>query len=100
MPDIEVSFDGRNYSLVVEAGSEERVHAHVRTLEQYAERLQGEHGRIERTLLVLLASILALDDSRDGSAVETIAVMEETTVALREAAGRVSLLAERIGELT
>lgn len=98
MPDIEVSFDGRTYSLVVEPGSEERVHAHARTLEQYAKRLQEEHGRIERTLLILLASILALDDARDGSVGETIAVMDETTVALREAAGRVSLLAERISK--
>ena len=98
MPDIEVSFDGRTYSLVVEAGSEERVHAHVRTLEQYAGRLREEHGRIERTLLILLASILALDDAGDGSAFEAIAVMEETTIALREAAGRVSLLTERIGK--
>lgn len=96
MPEIEVSFDGRTYSLVVEEGSEDRVHSHVRTLEKYANRLQDEHGRIERSLLILLASIQALDDARDGTVGDTIAFIEETTIALREAAGRISLVADRM----
>ena len=98
MPDVEVAFDGRTYSLVVDHGSEERVHAHVRTLEKYALRLQDEHGRIERSLLILLSSIQALDDARNGSVDESTAIVERTTVALREAAGRVSLLAARMGK--
>ncbi len=96
MPEIEVSFAGRTYSLIVEEGSEDRVHAHIRTLEKYSNRLQDEHGRIERSLLILLASIQALDDARDGTVGETIAFMDETTVALREAAGRISIVADRM----
>ena len=98
MTSIEVSFGGRVYSLLVEDGSEDRVHAHVRTLEAYARRLQEEHGRIERSLLILLSSIQALDDAGSQSGDETVAVLEETTVALREAAGRISLLADRIDQ--
>ncbi len=98
MPSIEVSFGGRAYSLLVEDGTEERVHAHVKTLEAYATQLQEEHGRIERSLLVLLSSIQALDDAGSQSEDETVAVLEETTVALREAAGRISLLADRMDQ--
>ena len=97
MPDIDISFDGRFYSVVVEDGSEDRVHDHVRTIERYAKELKAEHGRIERSLLVLLAGIQALDDARDASDREVIWAMNDTTVTLREAAGRISLLADRMG---
>ncbi len=96
MPEIDISFDGRIYTVSVEDGLEGRVHEHVRTLERYAEQLKDRHGRIERSLLVLLASIQALDDASGGSQDEALAAMDESMATLREVAGRVAQLAERV----
>ena len=97
MPEIEVTLAGQSYRFVVEPGSEERVRSHVATLDAYADRLLREHGRIERSLLVLMASIQALDDRPDLSGDEAVALMERTTIALREAAGRLAMLTEQSG---
>lgn len=96
MEEFEVSIGGRTYTLTATPDSVELVQEHARRLDRHAGELLAEmDGALPESLLILLASIHAMDEL-EGTAIDREELLLSGTEAMREVTLQVRALSEQL----
>lgn len=116
MPELDIAIGGRTFSVSCRAGEEHFLHAAAKVLDNEAQPILGQMGRLPEARMLLMAGLMLADRTAsledelrqlkaraaEGAAaperIEVPVVPREVTDTLAELAARAEALAERLEE--
>ena len=97
MAKVEIEINKKRYSVACAPGHEERVHRLGLKLDRRVRTIADVVGDLGDSRLFLLAALALLDEANDADGPMPIEIEQKAAEALKKAAGRIDVLASRLG---
>ena len=99
MNEVELQLSGRTYRIACEDGQEDRLQELARQVDLRMQRLSEEFGNVGHMRLLVMTSLLIIDELLDSrQAIDEAAAASETRVAavVEQVTGRIEAIADRL----